>query len=332
MIDKSDTINIALAADSNYIIPITVLLQSIFDNNLGNKIHIYLLHFEGYMSFEDLVFLEEFTLKRNAKFTSLSVREERIEEFPILRHGINTYLRLFLAELLPSIKKILYLDGDIIVRGDLSQLFETDISNYYLAAAKDAMSFYDVNYQKKIGIEAGYIYFNAGVTLLNLDILRKIDPIKKSVKFYSKFYNYIVDSDQAILNHISYPDHVKYISPKYNLNFNIEKDIMYRIANKEEIKKAIRNPTIVHFIGSSKPWSALCIHPYRKEWWKYLRKTKYLDFVPNDHSIKNSVYRLFLWSTRTLEKKFTLKAKQNVGRFIPNKIKVVIKKSMKKIK
>ena len=40
-------IHIALAADSNYLVPITVVLQSIFDNNRGEDITIYLLYLEG---------------------------------------------------------------------------------------------------------------------------------------------------------------------------------------------------------------------------------------------------------------------------------------------
>ena len=44
---ENKKIHIALAADSNYIIPVTVVLQSLFDNNEGENISIYLLYLEN---------------------------------------------------------------------------------------------------------------------------------------------------------------------------------------------------------------------------------------------------------------------------------------------
>ena len=54
-----ERIHIALAADSNYIMPITVVLQSLFDNNAGNNISIYLLYLENALRDEDIDFLSQ---------------------------------------------------------------------------------------------------------------------------------------------------------------------------------------------------------------------------------------------------------------------------------
>ena len=62
-------IHIALAADSNYLVPITVVLQSIFDNNRGENITIYLLYLEGTLREEDLLFLANLTRQRQGTFT-----------------------------------------------------------------------------------------------------------------------------------------------------------------------------------------------------------------------------------------------------------------------
>lgn len=330
MIKESNIIRIALSSDSKYIIPIMVLLQSVFDNNSQSKVHIYLFYFEGHLSTEDILLIKKNVESRSGNFTSVSINEDRIKGFPVFRHGINVYLRLFLPELLQSIEKVLFLDGDIIVRGSLKELFETNVSSYYLAAVKDSTSFYSKDYQESIGIGSDHYYFNAGVVLLNLEEMRKICFFDKAIRFISSYYSKIADADQAVLNYISYPDHVKYISPKFNLNFNVEKDIMSKIADKGEIEEAKRNPVIVHFIGQSKPWSALCIHPYRHEWWRYLKKTKFSDFVPEDQNLLNRFYRIYLWTTKSFEHKISLETKRKIGRLIPEKIKKIIKLSMKK--
>lgn len=146
-------IHIALAADSNYLVPITVVLQSIFDNNRGEDITIYLLYLEGTLKEEDLLFLTDFTRQRKGTFTELKIKQEQIDGFSETRHGKATLLRLCLPNLLPGLNKILYLDGDIIVNGDLSPLFDLDISGYHVAAAKDSASVYNINYQTAMGIE-----------------------------------------------------------------------------------------------------------------------------------------------------------------------------------
>ena len=96
-------IHIALAADSNYLVPITVVLQSIFDNNRGEDITIYLLYLEGTLKEEDLLFLTDFTRQRKGTFTELKIKQEQIDGFPETRHGKATLLRLCLPNLLSLI-------------------------------------------------------------------------------------------------------------------------------------------------------------------------------------------------------------------------------------
>ena len=179
-------IHIALAADSNYLVPITVVLQSIFDNNRGENITIYLLYLEGTLREEDLLFLANLTRQRQGTFTGLKIKQKQIDGFPETRHGKATLLRLCLPNLLPDLDKILYLDGDIIVNGDLSPLFDLNISDYYVAAAKDSASVYNINYQTSMGIASSHFYYNAGILLFNLAALRQIDLVTQMNDFTRK--------------------------------------------------------------------------------------------------------------------------------------------------
>ncbi len=81
-------------------------------------------------------------------------------------------LKFKLLELLGDLDKVLYLDGDILVRDNLIWLYETDLEDHYVAAVKDLPQ---VLYERqRIGGEiGGRDYFNSGVMLLNLEKMRR---------------------------------------------------------------------------------------------------------------------------------------------------------------
>lgn len=74
-----------------------------------------------------------------------------------------TLMRVTFTKLFPELDRILSLDIDTIVQQDISELWDLDISNYYLAASREP---------HKAGLFGG-MYVNVGVTLFNLDLMRK---------------------------------------------------------------------------------------------------------------------------------------------------------------
>ena len=323
-------IHIAIAADSNYLIPVTVVLQSIFDNSRKSTISFYLLYMTGTMEQEKLEFLSAFTTKHRGKFIPLEINPDQLADFPETRHGKATLLRLCLPTVLPDLDKILYLDGDVIVNDDLTELYSTDITGYYLAAAKDSATAYDIGYQKAMGIEEEHCYFNAGVTLLNLKELRQIQLQEIISRIVERDYLLIGAPDQDALNYICQKGKTYYIPPRYNMNYNLEKDIANKIWGKQAIKEAKQNPAIIHYIGPIKPWSILSTHPQGKLWWAYLRRTPFAGFRPKDATLKNRLRKVYLSLTKPIEAQFSLKSKQQIGKLIPSALKKHIKKSLLK--
>lgn len=326
---KDTKIHIALAADSNYMVPVTVALQSIFDHN-KEDLFIYLLFLEGALETADLETIAEFVNKHGATFIPLKVKHDQIAGFPETRHGPSTLLRLCLPTLLPDLDKILYLDGDIIVRSSLTELFQTDLSSYYIAAAKDSTRIYHPDYQTALGIEDTHWYFNAGVTLLNLNQLRKINLPEVISRFTHQYYEQIAAPDQDALNYICQNGKTFYIHPRYNMNYAVEKDVAIQIWGKQAIEEAKKEPAIVHFIGPVKPWSVLSIHPQRKYWWRYLKETSFAGYKPKDSNFRNYLRRFYLSITKPIERQFSLRTKRKIGKLIPSRLKKRIKKSMLK--
>ena len=322
-------IHIALAADSNYLVPITVVLQSIFDNNRGENITIYLLYLEGTLREEDLLFLANLTRQRQGTFTGLKIKQKQIDGFPETRPRKANLLRLCPPNLVPHLVKNLYLEGVIIVNGDLSPLFDLNISDYYVAAAKDSASVYNINYQTSMGIASSHFYYNAGILLFNLAALRQIDLVTQMNDFTRKNYDQISAPDQDFLNYICQKKTL-YIPPKYNMNYALEKDISAKIWSREEMKEAKKHPVIVHYIGPVKPWSVLSTHPQRKLWWKYVKRTYFADYHPEDATLRNYIHKCYLSVTRSVERLFTLESKRKIGKLIPSGLKKGLKKSLQK--
>ena len=139
-------------------------------------------------------------------------------------------------------------------------------------------------------------------------------------EFVQKNYKLIGAPDQDFLNYISQKKTL-YIPPKYNMNYLLEKDIAAKIW---------KSPVIVHYIGPVKPWSILSTHPQRKLWWRYIRKTCFANYRPKDATLQNYLYRSYLLLTQPIERKFSLSAKQKIGKLIPSALKKRFKRSLQK--
>lgn len=323
-------IHIALAADSNYMVPLTVALKSIAGHHAPASVHIYLLFIEGHLASSDLTRISDFAEAHRLGFTPLEVSADRLSIFPDSRHGKSTLLRLFLPEMLPALDKILYLDGDIVVTDNLQELFNTPLDAYYVAAARDSATAYGLAYQTGLGIADTHWYFNAGVTLLNLQALRDIGLPERVADFATRYYDHIKAPDQDALNYVCQHGKTRYIHPRYNMNYSLEKDIARKIWGADQIKEACARPAIIHYIGPVKPWSVLSVHPRRKEWWKVVRLTHYAGYACKDATPVNRLRKMFLLVAKPIEAQFSLETKQRIGKLIPPFVKKRIKKSLLK--
>lgn len=87
-----------------------------------------------------------------------------------------TLIRLFADTIKEIPDKILYLDVDIMFNRDICILYNTDISEYEYAAARDHYGKYLVNPN----------YINAGVLLLNMNKIRHTGLLKKARELIKK--------------------------------------------------------------------------------------------------------------------------------------------------
>ncbi len=170
--------------------------------------------------------------------------------------------------ILSNYDKVLYIDSDTIIQGDLTELFNTNLKDTYAAVVKDTAAILTLNWHKKLNLKN---YFNAGVLLLNLKKLREDNIHEKFVESINEREDLALSLDQHTQN-ICYRDNVTFLSPKYNYmitnsKFSLKKLALFFDIDIGEMKNIIKFPIIIHYSGWLKPYNYFV--PYRKVWHKY---------------------------------------------------------------
>ena len=198
------------------------------------------------------------------------------EFFPNLdmnRYSFATFYRLFTPHLLPKgIEKTIYLDSDIIVNLDISELWQVELAEHPLGAVPEIHQFKDKNAAIKNRKHYAPIldpedYFNAGVMLMNLKILRKEEAtIQAGMKFISEHASAYPYNDQDILNYCFSTSYLK-----LPLKFN---QFVFRARNADDwtIDKEI-----YHYAGGSAQFNMNMNDPYNKLFMDYFIKTPWVD-------------------------------------------------------
>ena len=273
-------INIAIAPDDNYVMPATVALTSILENK-KSELKIYMLSLENHFSKGSREIFYNLAEKYETQIEFIELKEDKLVDFPVLRHGLSAYLRMYTPELLPDIEKLLYLDCDIIVNEPLDDLFNINIEEYDMAGVMDLIQVSDPGFLKSIGCTSGH-YVNTGVLLMNLKRLRRRNILGDTLTYLNLYKDLLRFSDQDILNGII--PNILLLPPKFNSTIHLwnpkVRHYCLKVWTEAEIEEGRNNPVVIHYISVVKPWHWGAKHPFRNKWFFYLKMTSFKDFKP----------------------------------------------------
>ncbi len=231
----------------------------------------------------------------------------------------STYYR-FSIDRIEWINKIIYIDADTIINGDISSLFKEDLEDKIVGVCSDMPKEYMGTHIKELKLKKKQ-YFNAGMLLINLDKWKQFDVSKKCLSLLSK--RVFKFNDQDVLN-IVLQDQCKWLPWKYNMqtDYFIDDEQFYEIGfDKSYYKNAIINPVIIHFTWwITKPWNIFSWHPYRNKYYDtlflankknillterfiYIMYKLEIIFIPN-YKIRQSIRIKLSRIYRTLQGKF----------------------------
>ena len=266
--------NILLCTDNIYAMPTGVLMHSISDHDKDVKYYVFVDD-----AFSELN-RQRFTDIANyygSEITFYTISKEQTENMPVKREDQPGYItksaynRLFAASMLPKdVEKIIYLDGDIVVRKSLRPLWDTDIDGYAVGVVNDMHELKHIQsmrlpYDMKDG------YFNSGVLLINVKYWREHNCMALFDEITEKHQEILTLHDQDVLN-IAFHDKKKWLPVTYNMQngFLYKNQKLWSVPEIEEDLNVMKHdPAVVHFSTWDKPWKLECFHPYCKDWRKY---------------------------------------------------------------
>ncbi len=200
-------IPIFFSTDDNYIPYLDVAISSLIAN-ASNEFEYRIIVLNTGLNEENICKVQQ-NEKAGFKidFVDISKDVERIKSRlkDVYHFSVVTYYRLFIASLFPRYDKVIYLDCDLVVLGDISKLYHTELGDNILGAAPEQFVRNTKEFrsyaEKALGVDPdGYV--NAGVLLMNLDEFRKNKIEERFIQLITEYDFDLLDPDQAYLNYL----------------------------------------------------------------------------------------------------------------------------------
>ena len=268
---ENNIIPIFFAADDEYIPYMGVCLQSITEHISQDNLYVIkILHTniskknqERIMKFEN----ENISIE----FVDLNYYVDKISDKLYTRdyYTNTTYFRLFIPNIYPQYKKGIYMDADTVVLDDIANLYNIDMGNNLIAGVTDGavtnIPIFQEYVEKVVGMADWHNYFNAGLLLMNLDELRKMNFQDKFLYALDKI-KFPVAQDQDYLNRLC-KGRVLMIDPNW--------DVMPCNSANHQDENRLK---LIHYNLADKPWHNDNV-PFEKYFWDYAKRTEFYDEI-----------------------------------------------------
>lgn len=290
-VPQSSIVPVVFAADDNYVPQLTTTIYSAMKNANPNRFYDVVV-LQRNITGDKQERLKTFFSQR---FTNMKLRfinvDRKVAGVKLTTNNahisVETYYRFLIQQVLPFYDKVLYLDSDIIINGDIAELFDTDLSDNLLAAVHDIDFLGNLNvkhgkrmgYAKTVlGMKDPYAYFQAGVLVLNTKAMREHYTIEQWLEYASN--SEYIYNDQDVLN-VHCEGKVTFL----DWDWNVMHDCGGRVANVfsyapnddyDAYMDSRNHPKIIHYAGYEKPW----VNPdcdFASIYWRYARETPFYE-------------------------------------------------------
>ena len=253
-------INVSYACNDNYILPLCCSIQSLISNIHDRKtvVNVHVLCSDT-LTEKGKFYVRQIESER-CKIYFVHVDKKIFEKFYLsenLHITRETYYRYLLPDLFKELDLILFLDCDTIILKDISDIFKTNIDNYYIAAVTD---YSELEFKKRLSLNK---YINAGVILFNLKKLREENLQEKLFSYTIENSESIPLQDQDVINTVLQTG-IKILDRKWNTQIAYFSEYTSGINNylKDEC-------VILHYICKIKPWQFEYKSLYKLHFFKY---------------------------------------------------------------
>ncbi|MDE6123898.1 MAG: glycosyltransferase, partial [Eubacterium sp.] len=261
-ISQEEVIPVVFICDNGYVIPtVTAICSMIKHKKKETKYDITIVAVS--LSDADIrVFAAMQTADVNINIIYIkenlfnNLHSEEISQYGV---SATALIKFLLPELMAHCDKILYLDGDIAVKRDLTELYSNDLDDCYAGVIRDVPQ---VLYKRQIfGRTYGRDYFNSGVMLLNVRKMREDNLTSALIENKKNSSSRLMDQD--VFNEV-FAGNVKQLSIVYNTlyvnlirskgKYSIEDINNYYGTEFIKLEDIRKSSNIIHYCSSDKPW------------------------------------------------------------------------------
>jgi lipopolysaccharide biosynthesis glycosyltransferase len=277
-------LHVGCAVEGDYVAHSAAMLHSVLRQRGERRVRVHYLHGRE-LPRGSAEPLGEMVEEMGGEVTFVDVPDERCEGLPTKGFtGKATWYRTMVADLLPDIERILFLDADLIALSPLEPLWQTDVSDHYLAAVTNVFQAEHFFRAAELGMDRHQDYFNAGVMLMNLDLMRRHGCTAAMHEFGVAHADELAFRDQDALNAVL-SGRRRPLHPRWNctnaLHFFPWSAYVFGNGPVEEARRA---PAIRHFEGPeiNKPWSYRSWSPQREVYFEHRRGTPWPEVELTD--------------------------------------------------
>ncbi|WP_061602694.1 SP_1767 family glycosyltransferase [Streptococcus sanguinis] len=236
---------VVLAANAAYSEQVLTTIKSIVCHNRFIKFYVINSDFPT----EWFVSMRKKLAKLDCQIVNARVDGSHISQYKTNIH-YSVFLRYFTATFVEE-DQALYLDCDIVVTRDLSEIFAADLGSYPLGAVRDLGG--EVYFGEQI--------FNSGVLLINVNHWRENDIAGQLIEMTDNLHDKVTQDDQSILNML-------FENRWMELPFAYNCITLHTTFSDYEPEKGLY-PPVIHYLTERKPWKEYTQSIYREVWWFY---------------------------------------------------------------
>ena len=290
---SKNQIHVSYSLDSKLVYPTLIsMVSGLENNNKDNNILIF-----------HLLLSHDFNTSEIYKFESLKESYEVKINYYIIPKIFSksrkwtagtdcVYYKIILPLMFPDLERIIYIDGDTLIRKDIYEMYQYPFNDNYILG----FPFYMTYVMDVHGINATH-YINGGCLLFNIEKIRNDHKDVDLLQFTIKNNSVLRFREQDSINYILYPK-IGFLPLKYGIYMIPNNNAFKRLSretrsplNLTEGYEAVKDPSIVHFSCCwPKVWTNgtnnlfkdnnICLR-YQKEFYYYAKKTKFYSDIYN---------------------------------------------------
>jgi lipopolysaccharide biosynthesis glycosyltransferase len=277
----TDVVHVVMAADGGFVIPLAVALTSLARAHDPGELAVTILH-DGFDDADRERVARSVSGRLDLRWREVSPNDLDGVHYPAFLTPA-TLFRLLMPELLPAAERVIYLDADTVVTGSLRPLWDIDLGDHLAAAVRDGGTPFAAGPLgtdwRKMGLDPGAPYFNAGLLVVALDAWREaavgqrvLDVLRTSKPRWA---------DQDALNVVLAGSWME-LPRRWNVQTpDVEARSLAWALWRDDVEEALRDPLVIHYTERDKPWDPGCRHPLTHRWFDALDDSAWSEWRPS---------------------------------------------------